>query len=536
MWLKFSQFKTELDCEESTLSQRVAERLQLPATAIRNLTIRRKSLDARHKHLAFIYTLLAEIDVTGYEIGSILAKHPEISEYIPEKPQPPAVIKGIPVIAQRPVIVGAGPAGLFAGLRLAAAGLRPLIIERGDGLGARIAKVEEFGTKRILDPESNIQFGIGGAGTFSDGKLTTRVKHPLIPEILATLVELGAPREILYWQYPHIGTDLLRYVVAGLQRRIIELGGEIGYRRKLTDLRIENLRVAAIRVNHIREIPVEVLILATGNSAREVYDLLARRGISLEAKAFAVGVRIEHPQEIIDRAQYGTWAQHPKLGPAEYHLTFKHQSSGRGVYSFCMCPGGMVIGAASEPGGVVTNGMSYHARNSGVANAAIVATVTARDFGSNSALDGLRWQQELEQRAFTVGGGDFSAPAQRVADFLRQQPSTEFKRLIPSYRPGYAPANLWEVLPSGICTAIAAGIKYFGRQIKEFDWPDAVLTGVETRTSAPVKIRRNDNRECETIRGIFPVGEGAGYAGGIISSALDGLKTAELIIDKYNIF
>jgi uncharacterized FAD-dependent dehydrogenase len=534
MWLKFSQFKTELDCEESTLPRRVAERLQLPVAAIRNLVILRKSLDARHKHLAFIYTLVVEIDPTGYEIASIFAKHPEVSEYIPEKPHPPAVIQSIPVIARRPVIVGAGPAGLFAGLRLAAAGLRPLIIERGDGLSARIEKVEAFWTQRVLDPESNIQFGIGGAGTFSDGKLTTRVKHPLIPEILTTLVELGAPREILYWQYPHIGTDLLRYVVAGLQKRIIELGGEIDYRQKLTDLRIENFRVTAIRVNHMREIPVTVLILAVGNSARDVYELLADRGIPLEAKAFAVGVRIEHPQEIIDRAQYGIWAKHPKLGPAEYHLTFKHQSSGRGVYSFCMCPGGMVVGAASEPGGVVTNGMSYHARNSGVANAAIVATVTARDFGANSALDGLRWQQELEQRAFAAGGGDFAAPAQRVADFLQQQPSAEFKRLIPSYRPGYIPANLWEILPSGICAAVADGIKCFGRQIKEFDWPDAVLTGVETRTSAPVKIRRNAERECETIGGIFPVGEGAGYAGGIISSALDGFKTAEMIIERYH--
>jgi uncharacterized FAD-dependent dehydrogenase len=534
MWLKFSQLKTELDCEESALLRLVAERLKLPITAIRNLTIRRKSLDARHKHLVFIYTLLVEIDHSGYEIASILAKHPEVTEYIPEKPQPPAIIKGSPVISQRPVIVGAGPAGLFAGLRLAAAGFRPLIIERGDGLSARIAKVEEFWTKRILDPESNIQFGVGGAGTFSDGKLTTRVKHPLIKEILAALVELGAPREIIYWQYPHIGTDLLRYVVEGLQKRIIELGGEIVYRQKLTDLRLENFRVTEIRVNHTRDIPVAVLILAVGNSARDIYDLLSRRGVYLEAKAFAVGVRIEHPQEIIDRAQYGDWAKHPKLGPAEYHLTFKHQSSGRGVYSFCMCPGGMVVGAASEPGGVVTNGMSYHARNSGVANAAIVATVTARDFGGNSALDGLRWQQELEKRAFAAGGDDFSAPAQRVADFLQQQPSVEFKRLTPSYRPGYVPANLWEVLPSGICTAIAAGIRYFGRQIKEFDWPDAVLTGVETRTSAPVKIPRNEDRECQTIRGIFPVGEGAGYAGGIISSALDGLKTAEMVIEGYN--
>jgi uncharacterized FAD-dependent dehydrogenase len=531
MWFKVSQFRTEIDCEETSLPRLVAEHLKLPATAIQNLTIQRKSLDARHKNPVFIYTLLFEIDHTGYEITSILAEHPEVAEYIPEKP--PAVIQSRPVAgSQRPIIVGAGPAGLFTGLRLAAAGFRPLIIEQGDGLGARIAKVEEFWKERVLDPESNIQFGIGGAGTFSDGKLTTRVKHPLIPEILATLVELGAPREILYWQYPHIGTDVLRYVVESLQKRIIEYGGEIDYRQQLTGLRIENSRIISIQINHSRELPVEILVLAVGNSARDVYELLFRNGIALEAKPFAVGFRIEHPQEIIDRAQYGNWAKHPKLGPAEYHLTYNHQNSGRGVYSFCMCPGGMVVGAASEPGGVVTNGMSYHARNSGVANAAIVATVTARDFGINSKLDGMLWQRQLERRAFEVGGGNFSAPAQRVADFLKKQPSVGFKRLIPSYRPGYTPANLWDVLPDGICTAIGDGIRYFGRQIKEFDWPDAVLTGVETRTSAPVKILRDGSRQSETVRGIFPVGEGSGYAGGIISSALDGLKTAGIIIEK----
>ncbi|MGD8400011.1 MAG: NAD(P)-binding protein [Bacillota bacterium] len=531
MWLKITQFRAGPDDPETRLPDLVTSLLQLPATGIKNWRILRKSLDARHKSPVFIYTLIFEVELTSSELDSVREQHPEVSVY-QLKPFP-AVIKKSAGPALRPVIVGAGPAGLFAGLRLAAAGFRPLLLERGDYLTERIAKVAAFWREGSLDPDSNIQYGIGGAGTFSDGKLTTRVKHPLIPGILQTLVDLGAPPEILYWQYPHIGTDLLRVAVEKLAQQIIDCGGEIRYRHCLTDLTLKQSRLQTITINNRVRMEVDLLLLAVGNSARDVYRMLLNRGIHLTAKPFAVGVRIEHPQEIIDRAQYGRWAGHPRLGAAEYHLTYQHPGSGRGVYSFCMCPGGMVIGAASAAGGVVTNGMSYQARDSGVANAALVATVNQADFGAATPLAGMEWQERLEERAFTAGGGGFRAPAQRVADFLAQQPTAVFGGLIPSYRPGVTAANLWEILPAGICTAISDSIKYFGRRIKNFAWPEAVLTGVETRTSAPVKILRNEDRETEQIGGIYPIGEGAGYAGGIVSSALDGLKTAELLVERY---
>lgn len=530
MWLKVTQFRVGLDIAESGLILELARQYQLPADSIKQLKIQRKSLDARHKSLAFIYTLLFKVEQNGYELEALLARHPEVSEYFPE--EIPVSHKKNPGNAPRPVIIGAGPAGLFAGLRLAAAGFMPLIIERGDGLTARVARVNAFWDGGVLDPESNIQYGIGGAGTFSDGKLTTRVKHPLLPLILENLIQLGAPPEISYWQYPHIGTDLLRHVITNLEQRITEYGGEVCFRHKLTDLRIDKGRVTGIIVNGNQEITTNLVLLATGNSARDIYELLLNKGIPMEAKPFAVGLRIEHPQEIIDRAQYGKWVGHPRLGAAEYHLTYKHPASGRGVYSFCMCPGGVVVGATSIVDGVVTNGMSYHARNSGIANAAIVVTVNQRDFGSASPLAGMYWQQQLEQTAYRVGGGNYFAPTQRVADFLKNEPSTGFTKLNPSYRPGTVPANLREVLPAELCQALGDGINYFDRKIKGFGWPDAVLTGVETRTSAPVRILRNEARET-SVAGLYPIGEGAGYAGGIISSALDGWRTAEVIIEKY---
>jgi uncharacterized FAD-dependent dehydrogenase len=531
MWLKITQFPAGLDDPETLLPRLVTSFLQLPATSVGKWRILRKSLDARHKNPVFIYTLIVEVELTAYELEAVLARHPKVGVYQLEPVA--AVTKKNTGRVSRPIIVGAGPAGLFAGLRLAVAGFRPLILERGDSLAERIAKVAAFWREGNLDPESNIQYGIGGAGTFSDGKLTTRVKHPLISGILQTLVDLGAPPEIQYWQYPHIGTDLLRVVVEKIARRIVDCGGEIRYRHCLTNLTLKQSHLQTITINNSDQLQADLLLLAVGNSARDVYRMLLNHGFHLTAKPFAAGVRIEHPQEIIDRAQYGRFAGHPRLGAAEYHLTYRQPGSGRGVYSFCMCPGGMVIGAASAIGGVVTNGMSYQARNSGVANAALVATVNQADFGVATPLAGMEWQERIEQRAFTVGDGGFRAPAQRVADFLAQRPTVDFGSFAPSYRPGVTAANLWEVLPAGICMAIRDSIKHFGRQLKNFDWPEAVLTGVETRTSAPVKILRDENRETEQIGGIYPVGEGAGYAGGIISSALDGLKTAELLIERY---
>jgi Uncharacterized FAD-dependent dehydrogenases len=530
MWLKYTQFKIPLDMAEAQLGAALAAKLQITASRIHHLSIQHKSLDARHKNqIFFVYNLIFETDDNEYELEAAFKQHPNLTVYQPTHMSPVAPKKISRSV--RPVIVGAGPAGLFAGLKLAAAGLNPLIIERGDGLEARIEKVNRFRQQRILDPNSNIQYGIGGAGTFSDGKLMTRVKDPDLLQILKLIVEAGGPPEILYWQYPHIGTDLLRQVVTHLQKSIIDYGGEFRFQNCLTDLELKD-GLKTITINHQTGMEADILLLAIGNSARDTYELLVQKGLQLMVKPFAIGLRIEHPQDLIDRAQYGIWSGHPKLGAAEYRLTFQHQPTGRGVYSFCMCPGGQVVGATSEYNRVVTNGMSYHARDSGIANSAVIVTVGPADFGDNSVLAGMHFQRGLESKAFQLGGGDYSAPVQKVGDFLKGETSADFRELKPTYLPGYTSANLWELLPQDICRAIADGIRYFGRQLRGFDWPEAVLTGVETRTSAPVRIMRNENRETMGVTGIYPVGEGAGYAGGIISSALDGWKTAEEIIHK----
>jgi uncharacterized FAD-dependent dehydrogenase len=532
MWLKYTQFQAPLEVTEAQIGVCLASRLQLPAARILNLRILHKSLDARHKNnIFFVYHLIFETDYGEYELEAVFKQNPNLAVFQPIASGP--VVKKKIARLVRPVIVGAGPAGLFAGVKLAAAGLKPILIERGDGLGARIEKVNRFWRKGVLDPDSNIQYGIGGAGTFSDGKLMTRVKDPALAEILQLIVDLGGPPEILYWQYPHIGTDLLRKVVANLQDLIINYGGEFRFQSRLTDLELSQGSLRSITVNCETVMETDCLLPAIGNSARDTYELLFNKGLKLAIKPFAVGIRIEHPQDLIDKAQYGRWAGHRNLGPAEYRLTFQHQPTGRGVYSFCMCPGGQVIGAASEPEGVVTNGMSYHARNSGVANSALIVTVGPADFGGSSVLAGIDFQRKLESKAFQLGGSNYAAPVQKVADFFNREPSGEFRQLKPTYLPGYTPANLWELLPADICRAVSDGIRHFGRQLRGFDWPEAVLTGVETRTSAPVRILRDERRQAVGVSGIYPIGEGAGYAGGIISSALDGWKTAEEIINKY---
>lgn len=533
MWLKLTQFRVSIDVDEPLLGHQIAKHFGIEESSVTRVEILRKSLDARHKDLVFVYTLIFEINpAEGSNADALMARDPNASLYVPEVRE--KVEKKVPTrLTKRPVVVGAGPAGLFAGLKLAEAGWAPIVLERGDGITARVEKVNRFWTEGRLDPESNIQFGSGGAGTFSDGKLTTRIKDPRVGEILDYLVKLGGPPEIRYWQSPHIGTDLLRGVVERLQDLISERGGEIRFRHRVTDVSFVDGKVNAVQVNDGEWVETDMLVMATGNGARDVYRMLHRHGVKLAAKPFAIGVRIEHPQDLIDRAQYGRWAGHPRLGPADYKLTYKDEPTQRGVYTFCMCPGGQVIAASSEPGGVVTNGMSYHARNSGIANAALVVTVNERDFGSSSPLAGVDLQINLEERAFQAGGKNYYAPAQQVGDFLQQRPTTGFKTLKPSYTPGVTMVNLWDILPREVCQAMSRGIKYFGRLLRGFDAADAVLTGIETRTSAPVRIVRNEAGQAEGCRGLYPVGEGAGYAGGIISSAVDGWKTAERILEEF---
>ncbi|HOJ77130.1 MAG TPA: hypothetical protein PLZ08_01545 [Bacillota bacterium] len=533
MWLSVNQIAVSLETDERQLKEIVAAKLKIIVSDIIEIKIRRKSLDARHKKLTFIYSLQIKLNLDTSALEALLVNNPDLT--VIEEPKPLLVSpKKIQSVKNRPVIVGAGPAGLFAGLRLSLAGLRPIIFERGEGMTARIDKVSCFWETGKLDPESNIQYGLGGAGTFSDGKLTTRIKSPYTAQIIDYLIKAGAPAEIAYWQYPHIGTDLLREVVSNIERMITENGGEIKFNQKLTDFSVVDNKIVTVAINNSDSYRTDDLILAVGNSARDLYQLLYNKGIKIIAKPFAVGLRIEHPQELIDRAQYGRFAGHKNLTPAEYHLTYKHPGSNRGVYSFCMCPGGQVVGATSTVGGVVTNGMSYHARDSLIANAAIIVTVNETDFKENTPLAGMNFQIKLEQLAFELGGGNYFAPVQTVGDFIKHQVNSDFKQLYPTYKPGVTRANLWELLPKELCEAISDGIKYFGTKLKGFDWSEAVLTGVETRTSAPVRIVRNEKLESETVFGLYPCGEGAGYAGGIISSAVDGWKVAESIIAKYD--
>lgn len=525
-WLRLHQLTLPLTSETS-LPELLAGELRLKPGDLLKWRIHRLSLDARGRgeprlvYIIDLFLLEEAHPVTSLKLEALgPVKRAEVSP-------------GSRPLAHRPVVVGLGPAGLFAALRLAEYGYRPLVLERGEGLASRVAKVENFWRDGILDPDSNMQFGSGGAGTFSDGKLVTRIRSPYLPEILAAMVETGAPPEIEYWHKPHVGTDRLRSVVEGLQERIIRSGGEIRFHTRMEEPVIKDGRLTAVRLATGEEIPARVLILATGHSARDLYDRLAEMNLAMEAKPFAVGVRVEHPQKLIDRVQYGRWAGHPRLGPADYRLTFHHRRSGRGVYSFCMCPGGLVVAAASEENGVVTNGMSYYARDSGVANAALVVTVGPGDFAGSSVLAGVEFQRYWERKAYELGGGGYKAPVQKVKDFLAKRPTRGFGNCHPTYRPGVTPADLHNTLPPFVSGPLEEALRYFNRLIPGFAGPEAVLTGVETRTSAPVRIIRGENRQSPTAEGLYPCGEGSGYAGGIISSAVDGMETADRIIREY---
>ncbi len=515
---------------ESLLIPLLARKLKVPEKNISGLRVLRRAVDARKKpYLFFVYTVSFSLSLSPRELQKLRSRVSGLKEVLREEPA--AEIRPQKKLKNRPVVIVSGPAGYFAALVLARKGYRPLVVERGDAIDERTVKVRNFWQRGDFDPESNVQFGEGGAGTFSDGKLTTRIQDRRISLVLETFVRHGAPAQILFLAKPHVGTDLLKGVVKKIRGEIESLGGEIWFRSKMTAIRNTAGRLDGLQINSQETLAVEAVILAVGHSARDVYQILAGEGVAMESKAFALGVRIEHPQKLINIAQYGA-EQHPILGAADYRLTYQDSLTGRGAYTFCMCPGGQVVAAASEQGGVVTNGMSEFQRNSGTANSALVVTVGTGDYSSNDPLAGIEFQRQWEHLAYQAGGNNYLAPAQTVPDFLEYRESTEFA-LEPSYQPGIVACDLHTLLPKEVGGVLERSLLAFESKIRGFSGREATLTGVETRTSAPLRILRNEQGESVNFAGLFPAGEGAGYAGGIMSAAVDGIRAAESLMAKY---
>jgi hypothetical protein len=492
----------------------------------------KKSIDSREKqNILFIYSV--DVDLKDKNVN-ILKPNPVkhrakwVEEFVYEIAKVPENSE-----RKRPVVVGTGPAGLFAGLALARAGLRPIIIERGRDVESRIRDVETFMKTGKLDTSSNIQFGEGGAGTFSDGKLYTMINDPRSKYVFEELVEAGAPAEILYTAKAHVGTDKLRILVKKLREKIISLGAEVRFETCLTDLEIVNDRLVAIIVNGTEIIETDTLVLAVGHSARDTYEMIYDKGLHMTQKAFAMGVRIEHDAGMINRSQFGDACVDPKLGTASYKLV-THSEQERSVYSFCMCPGGHVVAASSEDGRLCINGMSEYLQDSGISNSALLVGVNPEDFGSTHPLAGIEFQRKWEEKAFKLGGSNYHAPAQLVGDFLRKVPSKGIGKLGSTYLPGITMTSLDECLPDFITKALRKALPELDRKIKGFASNDAILTAIEARSSAVLRITRDKETLESSIAGIYPSGEGAGYAGGITSSAIDGLIVAEKIIERYS--
>ncbi len=529
--IRVSQIKLPIGHREEELTEAAARMLKLSVSKIEKLTIIKKSIDARKKdEIKFIYS----VDV------SMIKEHKESEAQLVERLKNVNITltketryvvepEGDIVLKTPPVIVGTGPAGLFCAYLLAKKGYRPIVIERGYEVKRRVEAVESFWSGKPLDPDCNVQFGEGGAGTFSDGKLNTMVKDASnrYPFVMETFVEHGAPSDILYLNKPHIGTDRLRLVVENMRNEIIRMGGQVRFAAKLTDLTIENGRLVAIELNHKERIPCQVLIPAIGHSARDTFELFLKRGLHLSPKPFAIGLRIEHKQSRISRSQYGDAYIH--LPPADYKLT--HQTkTGRGVYSFCMCPGGFVVNSSSEQGHMVVNGMSNYARDEENANSAIVVTVGPEDFASSDPLGGIAFQRKWEALGYKAGNG--RVPVQLFGDLLRNRESVTIGSIKPNIRGEYCLTNLHSCLPDFVREAVTEGILAFEHKLKGFADEEAVLSGIESRTSSPVRIHRSEAYE-SNISGIYPCGEGAGYAGGITSAAMDGMKVFEAVVKVY---
>jgi uncharacterized FAD-dependent dehydrogenase len=521
--IRLQQLRLPVGHTEDDLKKALRNTLKIDSKDLRSFRLHRQGVDARHpRKIYFVYSI--DIDVAD-ESAVLAQKLPHVT---PIDDIPYAFVKTSDRFSQRPLIVGTGPAGLFAGILLARAGAKPLLLERGQPVDERVHHVERLLSDGHLRTESNIQFGEGGAGTFSDGKLNTSISDPRCRWVLEQLVAAGAPAEILYKAKPHVGTDRIRKTVKRMRKDIQAQGGEFRFGSKLTGFVVKEGRVTGVIVNAGEVLECESVVLAIGNGARDTFEMLHRSGVSLEAKSFSVGARIEHSRALIDRSLYGEFAGCAPLGAADYKMAH-HGAKGYSAYTFCMCPGGVVVPGASEEGGVVTNGMSEFARNCPNSNSALMVGVSPKDFGGDHPLAGVTFQREWERRAFVMGGGGFKAPVQRVGDFLARRPSTRLGAVLPSYQPGVTLGNLWDCLPEFVCAGLVESLSVFDRRLKGFSHPDALLTGVETRSSSPVRIRRDESFQC-TIRGIFPAGEGAGYAGGIMSSAVDGLRVAETIL------